>query len=120
MTKNIKIASIILCILIGSYFIINKNQNDLIRKSTSIFSGNPNDIFKILIQNKDEAIELTRVDTTWKISGNDTLIIKSRSLDNFFNNVGVLIIKNVFSTEMMDKYNTWCEHYIEIAKYDKN
>ena len=107
MTKNIKIASIVLCILAASYFITNKNQNDLISKSTSVFSGDPNDIFKILIQNKDEAIELTRIDTTWKISGNDTLIIKPRSLDNFFNNVLKINHETIISENPVkyDKYS---------------
>ena len=106
MTKNFKIALIILCILVGYYFITNKNQNDLISKSTSIFSDDPNDIFKILIQKEDEAIELTRVDTTWKIAGNDTLIIKSRSLDNFFDIVLKINYETIIS-ENPNKYDKY-------------
>ena len=107
MTKNLKISLILLCILIGIYFIVNKKQNNLISKSTSIFLNNPNDIFKILIQKENDAIELIRMDTTWKISGNDTLIIKQRSLDNFFDNVLKVNRETIISEDptKYDKYS---------------
>ena len=103
MTKNLKISLILLCILIGIYFINNKNQNNLITKSSAIFLDDPKDILKILIQKGDDAIELIRVDTTWKISGNDTLIIKTRSLDNFFDKV-LTVKKETIISENPNKY----------------
>ena len=56
MTKNLKISLILLCILIGIYFINNKNQNNLITKSSAIFLDDPKDILKILIQKGDDAM----------------------------------------------------------------
>ena len=39
---------------------------------------------KILIQSNGEAIEILRVDTTWAISGHDSLILKQDLLNSFF------------------------------------
>ena len=99
MTKNLKIALIALIFLLIIFFINNNKQNSFISKSNKIFTKNINEIKKILIQQNNEAIELTRIDTTWEISGNDSLIIKDRAIDNFFNqvlkiNTGTLISEN--------------------------
>ena len=62
---------------------------------------------RFLIQNKTDAIELSRQDSVWVISGNDTLVIKSQSIDNFFDKVllveiGTLVSKN---PEKWSKYS---------------
>ena len=87
MTKNLKIALIVLVVLIGVFFLNKNSQLKLDSTSDLIFTNNPKDIFKFLIQNGEEAIELIRSDTTWSISGNDTLEVKSQSIDNLFNKV---------------------------------
>jgi len=99
MTKNIQIAFIVLVVLIGIYFLNIRSQGKLESISKSIFTYDPEDIFKILIQQGEDAIELARADTIWKISGNDTLVIKSRSIENLFNkvlksNLGTIISEN--------------------------
>ena len=87
MTKNLQIALILLIVFTGIYFLNHSSQSKLESTSHAIFTNDPEDIFKFLIQKGEEAIELSRVDTTWRISGNDTLIIKSRSMDNLFDKV---------------------------------
>jgi len=99
MTKNFKISLIVLVALIGIYLLNIRFQEKYKSTSTIIFIYDPEDIFKILIQQGEEAIELARVDTIWKISGNDTLITKSRSIENLFNkvlkvNLGTIISEN--------------------------
>ena len=75
MTKNLQIALIILVILIGIYLLNKSFQTKFVSTSEAIFNDEPEDIFKFLIQQGEEAIELSRVDTLWRISGNDTLEI---------------------------------------------
>ena len=87
MTKNVQIALIVLVIFIGIYFLNKSSQTKFESRSEAIFIDEPEDIFKFLIQKGEEAIELSRIDTLWRISGNDTLEIKSRSLDNIFDKV---------------------------------
>ena len=99
MTKNFKIALIVLVILTGVYLLNSRSQGKLESTSTAIFTDDPEDIFKILIQAGEEAVELARVDTIWRISGNDTLTIKTRSIENLFAKVlkanrGTIISEN--------------------------
>ena len=99
MTKNVQIALIILVILVGIYFLNKSSQTKFESMSEAIFNDEPEDIFKFLIQQDQEAIELSRVDTLWRISGNDTLEVKSRSMDNLFDKVlkvnrGTIISEN--------------------------
>ena len=99
MTKNVQIALIVLVTLVGIYFLNKSSQTKFESTSEAIFNDDPEDVFKFLIQQGEEAIELSRVDTLWRISGNDTLEIKSRSMDNLFDKVlkvnrGTIISKN--------------------------
>ena len=50
MTKNLQIAFIVLVVLIGIYFLNIRSQGKLESISKSIFTYDPEDIFKILIQ----------------------------------------------------------------------
>ena len=81
MTKNLKIALISLAVLVGIYFFIQRGQLQYSSQSAQLFTVQADDVNRFLIQNKTDAIELTRQDSTWAISGNDTLVIKLRSID---------------------------------------
>jgi len=106
MTKNFQIALIILVVLIG-IFIFNKNsQSKLETVSEAIFTEDIENIFKFLIQNGEEAIELARVDTVWRISGNDTLDIKSQSMDNLFDKV-LKVNRGTIISENPEKYGKY-------------
>ena len=106
MTKNLKIALILLAILIGIYLLNINSQNKFESTSTAIFIDDTEDIFKVLIQKGDEAIELARIDTMWKISGNDTLVTKSRSIENLFDKV-LQINRGTIISENPDKYGKY-------------
>ena len=100
MTKNFKISLIVLMVLTGVYLLNMRSQRKLESTSTAIFTDDPEDVFKVLIQTGEEAVELARVDTIWRISGNDTLVIKSRSIENLFDkllksNRGTIISENL-------------------------
>ena len=99
MTKNFKIALIVLVVLTGVYLLNIRSQGKLESTSTAIFTDDPEDVFKILIQAGEEAVELARIDTVWRISGNDTLVTKPRSIENLFDKVlkanrGTIISEN--------------------------
>ena len=107
MTRKLQISAMILFLLIG-IFLYNKNYQSKFESSfKEIFLHKKEDIFKILIQNGNESIEIIKVDTIWSISSNDTLKIKSQSMDNFFNKVlkvnrGTIISSN---PEKYEKYS---------------
>ena len=106
MAKNLKISLIVLMALIGIYFLNIRSQGKLDSTSTAIFLDDPEDIFKVLIQKGEEALELTLEDTIWKISGNDTLVAKSRSIDNLFNKV-LKVNRGTIISENPNKYNKY-------------
>ena len=106
MTKNAQIALIILVILVGIYFLNKSSQTKFESTSEAIFNDEPEDIFKFLIQQGQEAIELSRVDTLWRISGNDTLEVKSRSMDNLFDKV-LKVNRGTIISENPEKYGKY-------------
>ena len=106
MAKNLQIALIVLLVFIG-LFLLNKSSQSKHKSSTeAIFSNDPEDIFKFLIQNGEQAIELARVDTIWRISGNDTLEIKPQSMDNLFEKV-LKVNKSTIISENPEKYSKY-------------
>ena len=106
MTKNVKIALIILVILVGIYFLNKSSQTKFKSTSEAIFNDEPEDIFKFLIQEGQEAIELSRADTLWRISGNDTLEVKPRSMDNLFDKV-LKVHRGTIISENPEKYGKY-------------
>jgi hypothetical protein len=99
MTKNLKIALISLVLLAGVYFLNQRGQSQYSSHSSQLFSVKAEDVSRFLIQNKTDAIEISRQDSVWVISGNDTLEVKQRSIDNFLDKVllvetGTLVSKN--------------------------
>ena len=107
MTKNFKIALIVLVVLIGVYLLNIRSQGKFESTSTAIFTDDPEDVFKILIQTGEEAVELARIDTVWRISGNDTLVTKPRSIENLFDKVLKVNRETIISTnpEKYGKYS---------------
>ena len=106
MTKNFSLALIILVVLIGMFFFNKNSQSKLETVSEAIFTDDIEDIFKFLIQQGEEAIELARVDTMWRISGNDTLDIKSQSMDNLFDKV-LKVNRGTIISENPEKYGKY-------------
>ena len=103
MTKNIQISLITFIILLGVFLFINNSQSKLNSTSTPIFTSDINNINKFLIQSDGEAIELSKVDSIWQISGQDTLQVKSRSIDNLFDKV-LLVNKGTIISSNPEKY----------------
>jgi len=106
MTKNLKISLAILITFIGIYMLNINSQSKLESTSETIFSKDTKNIYKFLIQQGNEAIELSKIDTIWTISGNDTLSIKSQSIDNLFNTV-LKVNRGTIISENPNKYNKY-------------
>ena len=106
MTKNVQIALIILVLLVGIYFLNKNSQTKHESTSERIFNDEPEDVFKFLIQKGEEAIELARVDTLWRISGNVTLKVKSRSMNNLFDKV-LKVNRGTIISENPEKYGKY-------------
>ena len=73
----------ILGILVLAFFINTTMQKGYNSNEDNLFLIDKNDINKIVIKSNVDAIELMQIDTTWIISGNDTLTIKENIINNF-------------------------------------
>ena len=84
MDKKLKIGIITLTIIIGLLLINKSLQNSYSSKFSTFFNINQDNTLKIVISSNQEAIELMKSDSSWVISGNDTLMIKDGVIDNLF------------------------------------
>ena len=109
MNKKLIIGFTIFCMLVGLYFLNVSSQKKYTSSSSILMEIQQDIIKKILIHSSEEAIELVRKDTIWSIAGNDTLIMKQQSIDNFFNNVLNIEIEQI----MTQKKEKWLAYNID-------
>ena len=84
MTDSLKYSLSALVLLIGIYIYNQNVQQSHIVSDSSIFSGNPEEIHRVMITEGENSLELVRSDTTWRISQADTLLIKENQIKNLF------------------------------------
>jgi len=84
MTDSLKYTLIALVVLSGIYFYNQNVQQSYTVADSSIFSGDPEDIYRVLISEGDDSLELVRSDSTWLITQADTLLIKENQINNLF------------------------------------
>ena len=106
MNNKLVIGFISLFLVIGLFFINLSNQKNYTSSSSKLTQIKKTDIKKILIQTNIDAIELIKIDTTWEISGNDTLKVKDQSIDSFFDQILNLDLQNTM-TSKKEKWNTY-------------
>tara|TARA_Y100000590_G_scaffold28247_1_gene31709 strand:- start:15 stop:563 length:549 start_codon:yes stop_codon:yes gene_type:complete len=97
MSKKLIIGLSFLAVLILLYILNINKQNSYKSTSNKIFDFNKNQVDKILIQSQSEAIELLKNDSTWAISGNDSLTIKEELLNRFFDQIFTLESENIMT-----------------------
>ena len=87
MDKKLGISLGVLTILVGLYFYDNSTQKSYKAGYTDIFTFDVEKIEKVIILKDSDGIELHRSDSTWSISGNDTMVVKQTSIDKLFDTV---------------------------------
>ncbi len=87
MTKRLTLVGGVILVLIILVVINMFSQNRYRTQTVDVFSIDPDEVYRIRIEKGTDTLELTLVDTSWQIVGNDSLVVKKRSLDNFFKNV---------------------------------
>jgi len=103
--KLILISSIFL--FFSLFFIFNlSNQKKYNSENDQLILINKTEIHKIIISAKADAIELIKKDTTWLISGNDSLKIKNNYIDNFLDKIFQLNKKHLV-TSKESNWNTY-------------
>ena len=107
----------ILSALLLLYFINLGVQNSYSADTSSFFSVTEDSISKVVISSSQDAIELTKTDTSWAISGNDTLQIKKDMISNLFDRMSNLEKHHLVTSkeENWDIYNVSSEKGTHLA-----
>ena len=106
MNNKLFISFIVLCIIVGLFFLNLNNQKNYTSSSSKLIDFEEKNIKKILIQSGADALELMRKDSTWNISGIDSLIIKEQSVSNLFDNLFSLEAQ-MLMTERKEKWTAY-------------
>ena len=87
MAKQTRIAVIALAVVLVLFVINRQSQKKYIVQTKTVVSDEKDDIHRFVVQKEDQKIELVRSDTSWVITGHDTLLVKSSTLKSFFEGI---------------------------------
>ena len=87
MAKQTRIAVIALAVVLVLFVINRQSQKKYIVQTKTVVSDEKDDIHRFVVQKEDQKIELVRSDTSWVITGHDTLLVKSSILKSFFEGI---------------------------------
>ncbi len=97
MTRNMKILAIILGVIVILYFISQSGQKKHQAQSNDVFSIVMEEIYRFDVQKDSLYIALQRKDTTWQITGNDSLLIQANRINDVENKVLTIKRESVVS-----------------------
>lgn len=103
MTSSLRIPLGVLLVLSVFYLINQRQQKSHSISGEKIFHGKNEDVVRFVIKENDKELEIVRMDTTWNITGSDSLVIKENQIDNFFNRV-LSVKKDVLQSDNPEKW----------------
>ena len=96
MTDSIKYSLIALGLIILLFLYNSSSQKSLEMDGQAIFNGSKEEVYRIRLSENDKEIELTKTDTTWSFSNNDSLVVKENQVDKIFNRL-LKVEKEIFN-----------------------
>ena len=106
MTNSTKIYFGIFFILVVLFFINRNSQADLTVEGISIFNGKNEDVFRFLIVEGSDSLELNRQDSIWTIKDADSLIVKRTQIEKLFDRV-LSVKKDVIISRNPENWSTF-------------
>ena len=103
---NFKVWIIGILILCVGIFYVQRSKDRYTTSIEGIFTEDSKKVEKILIHKGDDSIELVKDDDSWRIAGNDTLVIRENQVDDFFTQV-LGAKRSTVMTEKPDKWTTY-------------
>ena len=97
MTRNMKILLAILGVIVILYFISQSGQKKHQAQSNDVFSIVMEEVYRFDVQKDSLYIALQRKDTTWQISGNDSLLIQANRINDVENKILTIKRESVVS-----------------------
>ena len=97
MTRNMKILLAILGVIVILYFISQSGQKKHQAQSNDVFSIVMEEVYRFDVQKDSLYIALQRKDTTWQITGNDSLLIQANRINDVENKILTIKRESVVS-----------------------
>ena len=122
MTDSIKYSLIALGLIILLFLYNSSSQKSLEMDGQAIFNGSKEEVYRIRLSENDKEIELTKTDTTWSFSNNDSLVVKENQVDKIFNRL-LKVEKEILITskeEKWEKFGVDDSLARHISIYDEN
>ena len=109
MAKNFQISIIAILLLLAIYLFNQNSQKQYIGKEVAALNIDSSLITSFTIANPIDTISISKIDTLWEITDNDTLNIKQRSIDMFFDKV-LVVKKGTLISKNKDKWSIYSVH----------
>ena len=103
MNKSLQYLLVVFIVLLFLFFINQNQQNKYKISSELIFQVNEDKIHQILIEDSGDSLVLIKSDTSWYMPQADTLEIKDRQINQFFEKV----INGSYDMIMSNNPNKW-------------
>ena len=97
MTRNMKILLAILGVIVILYFISQSGQKKHQAQSNDVFSIVMEEVYRFNVQKDSLYISMQRKDTTWQITGNDSLLIQANRINDVENKILTIKRESVVS-----------------------
>jgi len=97
MTRNMKILATILGVIVILYFISQSGQKKHQAQSNDVFSIVMEEVYRFNVQKDSLYISMQRKDTTWQITGNDSLLIQANRINDVENKILTIKRESVVS-----------------------
>jgi len=104
MTNSLKYGLTSFAVILLLFLYNQRSQNSYNVSTVEIFGGNVEKISRIKITENNNTLELSKTDTIWTISGNDSLVIKNNKVDDIFNKI-LKTKREVLITSKEEKWN---------------
>ena len=82
MTKSMKILLGVLLLIIILFFVSQSRQKRHFTQSSDVFTISMDKVNRFDIQKDSISISIERIDTTWQIAGNDSLLIQMNRIND--------------------------------------
>ena len=97
MTRNMKILLAILGVIVILYFISQSGQKKHQAQSNDVFSIVMEEVYRFNVQKDSLYISMQRKDTTWQITGYDSLLIQANRINDVENKILTIKRESVVS-----------------------
>ena len=108
MANSTKLWILVVAAIVVGVIYVQQSKTSRMATTEPIWSGEKDDVQKVLIKKDGESLELVKLSGAWTISGHDSLTIRENRMDDLFNKV--LAVNR--TTVMTEKESRWSAYSV--------